>query len=84
MAFPEHSESAVVQASLSSLTANTASAGSILEQTFTRLAGDASASWLIAMQQPTFNQATAQRMVQESGSGWARQGVPQGPVNGGV
>ena len=79
MQFDRQSEQGVVLASMSSLTANTASSGSILQQTFTRLAGDASASWLIAMQTPTFNQAAAQRMVTESGSGYARQGVPQSP-----
>ena len=72
MAFPEHTEMGGLEAAMTALTANTANAGAILQQTFTRQAGDAAASWTIAMQSPTFNAASAQRMVTESGSGRTR------------
>ena len=89
MAFPEHSESGVVQASLSALTANTANAGAILQQRFTQTNSDSAAMWAIAMTTPTVNAAMGQRIATESGSGAARRDVnyPQGfaPVpNGGT
>ena len=37
-----------------------------------QLSGDSQASWTIAMQSPTFNMATAQRVVTEGGSGRTR------------
>lgn len=85
MAFPESSESGVVQAAMSSLTANTANAGSILQQRFTQTNSDSAAMWAIAMTTPTVNAAMGQRIATESGSGATRRDVnyPVGYAPGG-
>ena len=75
MAFPEHSESGVVQAALSGLMACTSTTASLIQTRAQQLSGDSQAMWSIAMTSPTVNAAMGQRIATESGSGAVRRDV---------
>ena len=72
MAFPEHSESGILQAALSGLAAATANQAAINQARASQTAHDASSMWSIAMTSPTVNQGLGFRTATEAGAGRTR------------
>lgn len=72
MAFPELMEMGNLQIAASALGQGAAAAAARRIDRADQIAGDSQSSWTIAMQQPTFVNATAQRVVTESGGGSTR------------
>jgi len=72
MAFPEHTESGVMQAALSSLTGATATTGALIQTRAAQLSGDTQSMWAVALTSPTVASAHGMRVAYESGAGRTR------------
>ena len=72
MTFPEHTESGILQAALSSLAAATATTGSLIQTRAAQLSGDTQSMWAAALTSPTVSAAHGMRVAYESGAGRTR------------
>ena len=81
--YPKHCEHGNLQAALSTLAVEATAASGRRLAAADQLASDSQRMWSIAMTSPTISAAHGARILTESGSGHARQGVPQSGGSGG-